>query len=79
MGYHFIIEHVFALFFAILLFKTIHLNAIKIIFELKNYNLVDTNERINSHLRETTEQFAFIDSYLSRHKKTSVKLNPKGK
>ena len=35
------------------------------------------NERKNALLRETTEQFAFIDSYLSRHKKTSVKLNPK--
>ena len=32
----------------------------------------------NSILKETTEQFAFVDSYLSRHQKASAKLKPKG-
>ena len=36
------------------------------------------NERKNSILKETTEQFAFIDSYLSRHKKASAKLKLEG-
>ena len=36
------------------------------------------NDRKSSLLRETTDQFAFIDSYLSRHKKASAKLKFKG-